>query len=100
MIGSRYAVPSSEDAMGLDSVELVLAIERDFSVDIPDEAAERIITVRHMRDFLVDGLRRRGRDADPDAVFAQLRNIIVDQLPVKPSQVVLDAEFIRDFRID
>jgi acyl carrier protein len=86
--------------MGLDSVALILAVEENFQIEIPDEAAERILSVRHMRDFIVDELRRLGREADPDAVFARLREIIVEQLPVKPSEVVLDAEFVRDFRID
>ena len=85
--------------MGLDSVELVLAVEEHFQIDIPNEAAAKIQTVRHMRDFIVAELRRRGREADPDAVFARLREIIVEQLPFEPSEVVLDAEFVRDLRI-
>ncbi len=86
--------------MGLDSVALVLAVEEDFQIDIPNEAGEKMLSVRHMRDFVVAELRRLGREADPDAVFLRLREIIVAQLGVKPSEVVLDAEFVRDLRID
>jgi len=94
------AVQSNEDAMGLDSVELVLAVEEDFRIEIPNEAAEKMLSVRHMRDFIVAELRRVGREVDADAVFALLRGIIIEQLAVKPSEVVLDAEFVRDLRID
>ncbi len=86
--------------MGLDFVALVLTVEEDFQIDIPNEAGEKMLSVRHMRDFVVAELRRLGREADPDAVFSRLREIIIAQLGVKLSQVVLNAEFIRDFRID
>lgn len=38
-----------------------------------------------MRDFLVAELRGLGRDAGPDAVFVRLREIVIEQLRVKPS---------------
>ena len=86
--------------MGLDSVELVMAIEEDFQIEIPNEAVGKIASVRHMRDLVVAELRRLGREADPDVVFARLRGIIIEQLGVRSSQVVLDAEFVRDLRAD
>ena len=39
--------------MGLDGVELVLAIEDSFGVEIPDEDAERIITVGDLNDYVL-----------------------------------------------
>ena len=61
--------------MGLDSVELVLAIEEDFQIEISNEVTARVLSVRHMRDLIVDELRRVGREANPDAVFSRLRGI-------------------------
>ena len=75
-----------------------MAVEEDFRIEMPNETAEKILTVRQMRDFLVAELQRLGREADPDTVFARLREIIIEQLGVKPSKVVLDAEFVRDLR--
>ena len=40
------------DADSLDTVELVMALEEEFEVDIPDEAAEKITTVQSAVDFL------------------------------------------------
>ncbi len=39
-------------ADSLDTVELVMAFEEEFDVEIPDEAAEKIATVRDAVDFL------------------------------------------------
>jgi acyl carrier protein len=39
-------------ADSLDQVELVMAFEEEFGVEIPDEAAEKIRTVKDAVDFL------------------------------------------------
>ena len=39
-------------ADSLDVVELVMAFEEEFEVEIPDEAAEKIATVKDAVDFL------------------------------------------------
>lgn len=39
-------------ADSLDTVELVMAFEEEFGVEIPDEAAEKILTVKDAIDYL------------------------------------------------
>ncbi len=39
-------------ADSLDTVELVMAFEEEFSVEIPDDAAEKILTVKDAIDFI------------------------------------------------
>ncbi|MGB3308873.1 MAG: acyl carrier protein [Nodosilinea sp.] len=39
-------------ADSLDTVELVMALEEEFGVEIPDEAAERIATVQDAVNFI------------------------------------------------
>ena len=39
-------------ADSLDTVELVMAFEEEFSCEIPDDAAEKIITVKDAIDFI------------------------------------------------
>ena len=39
-------------ADSLDTVELVMAFEEQFGIEIPDDAAETIITVRNAIDFI------------------------------------------------
>ena len=40
------------DADSLDTVELVMALEEEFEIDIPDEAAEKITTVQSAVNFI------------------------------------------------
>jgi acyl carrier protein len=39
-------------ADSLDTVELVMAFEEEFSIEIPDDAAEKISTVKDAIDFI------------------------------------------------
>lgn len=39
-------------ADSLDTVELVMAFEEEFSIEIPDEDAEKIITVQNVIDYV------------------------------------------------
>ena len=39
-------------ADSLDTVELVMALEEEFSIEIPDEDAEKILTVGKALDFI------------------------------------------------
>lgn len=39
-------------ADSLDTVELVMALEEEFEADIPDEEAEKIVTVQDAIDFI------------------------------------------------
>ena len=43
-------------ADSLDVVELVMAFEEEFGVEIPDEAAEKIATVKNAVDYLSQNL--------------------------------------------
>jgi acyl carrier protein len=40
-------------ADSLDTVELVMAFEDEFGVEIPDDAAEKILTVKDAIDFVI-----------------------------------------------
>ena len=38
--------------MGLDSVELLIRVEQEFGIDIPDRDAERLTTPRTVADYI------------------------------------------------
>ncbi len=38
----------------LDSVELVMALEEEFGMDIPDEEADKLLTVQNILDYIQD----------------------------------------------
>ncbi len=39
-------------ADSLDTVELVMALEEEFNIEIPDEEAEKITTIQHAVNFI------------------------------------------------
>ncbi|OGF97579.1 MAG: acyl carrier protein [Candidatus Glassbacteria bacterium RBG_16_58_8] len=45
-------------ADSLDTVELVMAFEEEFGVEIPDEEAEKLVTVGHAIDYLEKSLSK------------------------------------------
>ncbi|MFI4954447.1 MAG: acyl carrier protein [Gammaproteobacteria bacterium] len=47
-------------ADSLDAVELVMALEEEFEIEIPDEEAEKIITVKDAIDHINDHLNTKG----------------------------------------
>ncbi|MBD2567379.1 acyl carrier protein [Anabaena lutea] len=56
-VESEKVVPSANfvndlGADSLDIVELVMALEEEFELEIPDEAAEKILTVQEVVDYI------------------------------------------------
>lgn len=87
--------------MGLDTVELVLAVEEVFQIDIPDDIAASITTVGGLHEFVVAELIRLKRpNVHRDIVYDLLKNIICMQLGVKPEEVIPTARFVQDLRAD
>lgn len=48
--GSSFADDLGADS--LDQVELVMALEEEFSAEIPDEDAEKLVTVQKVVDYI------------------------------------------------
>ena len=87
--------------MGLDTVELVMAVEEEFGLEIPNAAAAKMFTVGDMHAFLTAELKRRGHTNEDDGrIFGRLREIVCTQLGVKPELVVPAASFVEDLGAD
>jgi acyl carrier protein len=87
--------------MGLDVVEIVMSVEEHFGIEIPDDIAGTLTTVGSLHDYVVAELARQNRHpVDADAVFAQIREIICDQIGIESERVVPDAGFVQDLDID
>ena len=84
--------------MGLDTVELVMAVEEEFEIEIPNSAAMRMLSVGDMQDFVMLTLQTRGAPVDEDDIWKRLRALIVYQLGVRPDEVKREAEFVRDLK--
>jgi acyl carrier protein len=85
--------------MGLDTVELVFAVEDYFEITVSNAVAPTIFTVGDLHKYVVAELTRTGRfGGDSSRVYDQLKDIIVRQLGVHPDEVVPTARFVRDLR--
>jgi len=82
--------------MGLDTVELVMAVEQEFSLEIPDSESAKLVSVGDLYRFVLQTLRQRGDAVDDAVVWTKLTNLIVEQLGVRPEQVTPTARFIDD----
>jgi acyl carrier protein len=45
-------------ADSLDTVELVMALEEEFETEIPDEDAEKIVTIKDAVNYIVDRMEK------------------------------------------
>ena len=113
--------------MGLDAVELMLALEGEFGVEIPEAAAEQMRTPRDVIEWLV-AAQERGELFQPppprptgwfvtnhkhwpdpaavrpvltrEAIAESVRRIVIEQLGIRPGEYREDGRFVEDFGID
>lgn len=94
--------------MGLDSVELLMAIERRFQIDIPDAEAGSIATVGDMHSWLCRKLHQPdpslsgqvANDLTDEEIWIELQLVVIDQLNVPLEAVRPEAHFVYDLKVD
>lgn len=87
--------------MGLDTVELALAVEKRFSITIPNEVAARLATVGQMHQFIIEQLKRESSpEPNRDEVYVTLTDVICHQLGVRREDVTPNAHFVYDLGAD
>ena len=86
--------------MGLDTVELVMAIEDEFSIEIPNDDAARLSVIGDLFDYVVRVLRQRGESPDESQTWERFRAVVVRQLGVQPDEVVRSADIVKDLHAD
>ena len=84
--------------MGLDTVELVMAVEEEFALEISNADAAKMERVGDMHAFILRTLRERGASPDDAEIWKRLHQIVVEQLGVRPDEVIPTARFIKDLR--
>lgn len=86
--------------MGMDSVNLLFAVEDAFDITISDEVAGTIITVGDFHAAILAELERKGKPRDSEAVFERLRMIIHEEQGIPLSRILPQARIVEDLRID
>ncbi len=86
--------------MGLDTIELVLAAEKHFGVSVPDERAEKTITVEQFAQLLFE---LRAQTTTPMAfenVLLELQHMVSKQFKIPIERVLPNAYFVKDLGLN
>ena len=86
--------------MGLDTVELVMVIEEEFGIEIPNKDAAKLGVLGDMQDYILGALRQRGDKPDESQIWERLKAVVVAQLGVRPEEITRTAHIVKDFRVD
>jgi acyl carrier protein len=86
--------------MGLETVELVMSFEEEFDVEIPDDVAEKMMTVGDVVDYVSAELRRRGEVVDPLDIFLRVRGRTIRILGIDPNKITRSSRFVDDLGAD
>ena len=86
--------------MGLDTVELVMAVEEEFSIAIPNTDAPNLVTVGAIHAYILQTLQLRGERPDEAELWERLKALVIDQLGVRPEEVTPSARIVQDLGAD
>jgi acyl carrier protein len=86
--------------MGLDTVELIMAVEEEFNVEIPNADAAKLGVLGDLHDYVVGAVRKRGETPSEEEVWQRLKKVVIAQLGVRPDEVKRSAHIVEDLRAD
>lgn len=89
--------------MGLDTVELVLRVEEEFEIEIPNDIAAQLSTAGDIHNFIMSNITKSSSSIDTALdveIWERLRDIIVEQLGVRPEEVKKSSRIVADLGAD
>lgn len=86
--------------MGLDIVELVMTIEEEFGISIPNEVAATLARLGDIHGFVVQALQDRGESVDPAEVWERLKVIVRRECGIPEKHIVPEAHLVYDLGLD
>ncbi len=86
--------------MGLDIVELVIRIEEEFEIGIPNEIAETFVTSRNIIDYLISTPEIRNKGMTRENIKAKILEMVEDEQGLYPDEFDEDSRFVEDLSMD
>ena len=84
--------------MGLDTVEIVMRIEEELSIELPDLELGSVRTVGDLYQVVLSKTRTKG--LTDNTVWERIVFILSDQMQIDPGKIVAKARISDDLRID
>jgi len=87
--------------MSLDTVELVMKIEDEFDIIIPDTDKEQILTLAHLRDCVLHLLCQKSDETiDIENVWGRVQLVVQNQSGIEIEKLVASARIVDDLGLD
>ncbi|HTE09457.1 MAG TPA: hypothetical protein VK645_00780 [Chitinophagaceae bacterium] len=84
--------------MGLDIVDLVMKIEKAFSIEVPDQRWEQVITVQDVYDVVWE--YAGSKLVDKDGMIARINLILIDHIGCGPGEITPEKNLTGDLGLD
>ena len=84
--------------MGLDTVDLVMKIEKEFSFEVPDQRWEQVVTVQDMYDVVWEFAG--SKLIDKDSMVAKINLILIDHIGCEPGEIAPEKSLTSDLGLD
>jgi len=85
--------------MGLDTVELILAIEEEFHINIPDDTASRLDTAGKLYEYVLMNHKSKIK-IDEEDLWKRVTQVISYQLGVRQEKIHKHDNFVYDLGAD
>ena len=86
--------------MDLETIELIMAVEEEFVIEIPDDRAERIASIGELRNVVLTELKRFDRRREPDAVLDRISEIAANFAHVDRGSVGPETTLVGDLGLN
>lgn len=85
--------------MGLDTVELIVEIEKSFDISIPDEVAERISTVGQLAHYIYEN-QKPGYKIEKKEIDDIVIHVLSTLVGLPKEEIQLHHSFTNDLGMD
>lgn len=86
--------------MGLDIVEMIVRVEEEFEVQIPNDTAETFVTPKRIIDYLNFNSEIGKNGMTREDIRIKIFEIIEDETGLQPNEFSEDSRFVEDLNMD
>ncbi len=86
--------------MGLDTVELIMAVEEEFDIAIPDSRAIYFTTPNLLAEGVAEFRAAKGLPVIQSEIDERIRLIVIDFFGVPEDNYTPDGKFVEHFGLD